>query len=823
MSDPSNPPHPSDQQPAPAPLARRLRALYLGPWALPALGVVLVLLAVYVGWYTLTSARQVVRTYMVDTAIKQAESVSHFRNFYATQILPKAREGGIGVSHLYKELPNTLPLPATLMIDLGHYLSETESGNRVALYSDKPFPWRLAERQLDSFQTDALAHLRQHPDQPFVREETINGLDVLRYAQADRMLGVCVACHNSMAGSPKTDWQVGDVRGALEITIPAKGWQSAATGVLNRSFAFLLLVLAVGMTGVWLITRRLQAALHTTSELSTEREAANLKLRQEVEERQAIERDLRLSESKLNSIFNSAPEGIVVIDTQGTIIQANVAAATMFGVEHAELLGQNVGVMMAHEHRARHAQDIATFLRTGISHMLNRPRVVEGCRRDGTRFPLRLSVTETRVDDELYFTGVMQDFTHIKANEAQLIEARNKAEVANRLKSEFLANMSHEIRTPMNGIVGMTQLVLDSELQPEQREHLTLAKDSANHLLHIINDILDFSKIESGALELEPACISPEQILRHTVNSLLGMATQKGLALRYTCSPAVPEQAMVDPVRLRQILTNLIGNAIKFTHEGEVAVHMDADPATADGCVVLRVQVTDTGIGFDPAKAEALFRPFEQADGTITRSYGGTGLGLAISRSLVTRMGGSISATSTPGQGATFRFSVVCHLPQGMEASPTPGAAVESRAPAQGLHILLAEDHPINQKLAGLLLSKMGHRFTLAENGLQALQALEQGSFDLVLMDVMMPEMDGPTAVAELRRREAGTSQHLPVLMVTAHAMTGDRERFMANGADGYVSKPISAHTLQAEMARVMHLVAGQANRQTSGRDSSPG
>jgi CheY-like chemotaxis protein len=239
--------------------------------------------------------------------------------------------------------------------------------------------------------------------------------------------------------------------------------------------------------------------------------------------------------------------------------------------------------------------------------------------------------------------------------------------------------------------------------------------------------------------------------------------------------------------------------------------------------VVLRVQVTDTGIGFDPAKAETLFRPFEQADGTITRSYGGTGLGLAISRSLVTRMGGSISATSTPGQGATFSFSVVCHLPQGMEASPTPGAAVESRAPAQGLHILLAEDHPINQKLAGLLLSKMGHHFTLAENGLQALQALEQGSFDLVLMDVMMPEMDGPTAVAELRRREAGTGQHLPVLMVTAHAMTGDRERFMANGADGYVSKPISAHTLQAEMARVMHLVAGQANRQTSGRDSSPG
>ncbi len=790
-----------------------LRALYLKPWALPALAAVLVLLAVYVGWYTVSSARQVVRAYMVDTAVKQAESVSHFRNFYATEILPKAKDGGIGVSHLYKELPNTLPVPATLMIDLGHYLSKTESGNKVALYSDMPFPWRVAERQLDSFQTDALAHLRQHPDEPFVREETVNGVDVLRYAQADRMQAFCVACHNTIPDSPKTNWQVGDVRGALEISIPAKNWQSAATAVLNRSFAILLLLLVLGMTGVWLITRRLQNALHTSRRLSTEREAANLQLRREIDERRTVERNLRLSESKLNSIFDSAPEGIVVIDTHGTIIQANVAAATMFGCEHAELLGQNVGMLMAAGNRARHAQDINTYLHTGIQHMLNRPRVVEGCRKDGSTFPLRLSVTETRVDDELYFTGVMQDFTQIKANEAQLIEARNKAEVANRLKGEFLANMSHEIRTPMNGIVGMTQLVLDTELQPQQREHLSLAKESANHLLFIINDILDFSKIESGALELEPARIVPDQILRHTVRSLRGMAEHKGLALRHECTPAVPPEIMADPVRLRQILTNLIGNAIKFTHDGGVTVHMDADPAAADGSVMLRVQVKDTGIGFDPAKAEALFNPFEQADGTITRSYGGTGLGLAISRSLVTLMGGAISAASTPGKGSIFTFSMRCTVPKGDEAVFGKSVGAEVDHPVQTLHILLAEDHPINQKLAGLLLSKMGHSFVLAENGLAALQALAQTHFDLILMDVMMPEMDGQAAVAELRKREAATGRHTPVLMVTAHAMTGDRERFMASGADGYVSKPISAQALQAEIARVM--------RQTSGGNST--
>jgi len=438
-----------------------------------------------------------------------------------------------------------------------------------------------------------------------------------------------------------------------------------------------------------------------------------------------------------------------------------------------------------------------------VQNILQKPRVVQGQRRGGELFPLRLSVTETRVDDELYFIGMMQDFTQIKANEALLIEAKTRAEVANRLKSELLANMSHEIRTPMNGIVGMTQLVLDTELQPSQRAHLNLAKQSADHLLHVINDILDFSRIESGALELEPVRVSPTQVLLDTVNSLRSLADDKGLRLLPVCTPAVPAHAMLDAVRLRQILTNLIGNAIKFTHSGVIRIDMDASAPDATGCVRLQLVVTDTGIGFDPAKAESLFSPFVQGDGTMTRSYEGTGLGLAITRRLVTLMGGTVQARSQPGEGSQFSFDLSCLLPSSEVAEPRLPATVPLTGPALSLRVLVAEDNLVNQELTGLLLEQLGHSGVMVSDGRQALALLAQERFDVVLMDVMMPVMDGLAAMALLLEMELGTGRRTPVVMVTAHAMTGDRERFMAAGADGYVSKPISAKSLQGEIARV--------------------
>jgi PAS domain S-box-containing protein len=711
------------------------------------------------------------------------------------------------ITHDYKASDNALPLPATLTIELGHYMSQVDGGTQVRLYSDLPFPWRAAERSLDEFQTQALKHLKFNPEKPFVREEILNGQRVLRYAQADRMLAGCVNCHNHYKDSPKTDWKVGDVRGALEVVLPVSQWQSATTDVLTRTFTVLLVALLGGLMLVWMSVRRIRSSLMVARDLSEQRKDAIQRLNQEIADRQLVEQELRLSESKLNSIFTSVPEAIVVSDAKGLIVQCNAATAEIFGYQQHELLGQNISILMQPQERAAHDGYLDTYARTGRKHLMNQPRVVQGMRKNGALFPVRVTISETRVDDAHFFIGVMQDFTAIQHAQDLLVDAKNKAEQANRMRGEFLANMSHEIRTPMNGILGMTELAMSTHDAHVQKEYLSLARDSASHLLNIINQILDFSKIEAGALELEQLTVCPAQLIRHTARSLEQLAQAKGIHLRVENDPSLPELVWMDPVRMRQVLTNLIGNAIKFTDEGQVTVRSKVYLGVQEGVVDIEVSVTDTGIGFDNARKDALFSPFTQADGSITRSYGGTGLGLAITRSLMQLMGGDISAVSKPGQGACFtiRFPAKCVSAASAYAGAASAASLldgDEKA-TRPLSVLLVEDHEINRKLAQIMLQRMGHHFVLANDGQQALDCLDKETFDVVLLDVMMPVTDGMTALKIWREREA--ERQLPrttVLMVTAHAMTGDRERFMAAGADGYVSKPMSEAALRKEINR---------------------
>jgi len=385
----------------------------------------------------------------------------------------------------------------------------------------------------------------------------------------------------------------------------------------------------------------------------------------------------------------------------------------------------------------------------------------------------------------------------------ELHRAKEAAESASRAKSDFLANMSHEIRTPMNGVIGMTGLALDQCASTEQREYLETVQNSAGALLHLINDILDFSRVEAGKLELLNAPMEVRRTVDEVLRTLGSSAQQKGLRLVSEVDDGVPEWIEADEARLRQILINLVGNAVKFTAQGEIRLRVWAQNRDS-GAPALHFVVADTGIGIPQDKQSSIFEAFEQADGSITRKYGGTGLGLAIVARFVSLMGGKIRVESPwrrPDSTEWVSGSAFCfHIDLVAARPPTPAGAGRTEpieAPPRPLRVLLAEDNAVNRRLAEVLLRKQGHSVAVAENGRAAVALFDREAFDLILMDVQMPEMDGLEATSAIRKREeeAG-SRRIPIVALTAHAMNGDRERCVAAGMDGYISKPIDPQEL---------------------------
>ncbi len=402
--------------------------------------------------------------------------------------------------------------------------------------------------------------------------------------------------------------------------------------------------------------------------------------------------------------------------------------------------------------------------------------------------------------------AISVDVTEIRRREKELEKAKKAAETASQSKSSFLANMSHEIRTPLNGVLGMAQVMATTNLDSTQREHLNTIIESGKTLMALLNDVLDLSKIEAGKFDIVPADTNITHMMRRQLALWKPRAEEKGLELSLAFDADLPAWGAIDAVRVQQCMANLLSNAIKFTDRGRVEAFVNARPLPP-GDHMIEVVVRDTGPGMDAETLGRLFQPFAQADETISRSHGGTGLGLSITKRLAELMGGTASATSELGRGSTFRFSFKAGAAKTGSAStnrPLESGDVKDFLKASNLRVLLVDDHPINRQVASLFLRPFNMRIVEAVNGAEALAALERETFDIVLLDMHMPVMDGPTTIAKIRASGEPWAKTM-VIALTADAMSGDRERYLAMGMDGYLSKPLAERDLLSEIARLRH------------------
>lgn len=526
----------------------------------------------------------------------------------------------------------------------------------------------------------------------------------------------------------------------------------------------------------------------------------------EMDRKRALaEGKMRVSEKRLRTFLDNSPALNFMKDAQGRYLYVNRQWEEEYGVLEGHAIGRTDTDLFTPEAATTARREDVAVLQSGEGLQTER-QVTKGSGDVAHFLTAKFPITDSSGAQCL--AGVALDITHRRKAEAEANAARELAEKAARAKSQFLANMSHEIRTPMNGIMGIHAMLEDTSLDAGQRKLVALARSSAQALLNVINDILDISKIEAGRMTVDRIAFSPKAVIKETLGLLGGQAVAKDLQIHSKIEEGFPAYVEGDPTRLRQVLLNLVGNAVKFTQGGSVCI--EAERAGGD---LLRFRVRDTGIGLTEEACANLFQPFYQADSSMARRFGGTGLGLAICKQLVTIMGGKMSVVSQLGQGATFSFTVLmpeCAAVEHPPAIPPAAVDLEKSGEQNSLRVLLAEDSKVNQIVAEHQIKKLGHQVHTVGDGEEALRAMESETFDLVLMDCQMPRMDGYEAATEIRRREGG-GRRIPIIAMTAHAMTGEREKCLRAGMDDYLSKPFRPADLEARLSEALRNKAAAA------------
>lgn len=823
-----------------------------------------------------------------------------FRTYYDNFVVSKIqRTTNLEINFDHESNENTIPLPATTIHNLSKKLPQTE-GVFINFVSDFPFPNR-ENRTLDSFQKESLDQFRKTKEEVYVKEDVFNNQAVLRVSFPDVMVTQsCVSCHNSRADSPKKDWEIGDVRGIIEVIMPLKN-QFILTAIQTKMMIIFMLIVSLAFIlhyGILYFKKEKEAKFKTKQ------------LRKEVKKRT---KDLEESTLLLQEYKKAVDASAIVskANTQGIITYVNDAFCEISGYTRDELIGKPHNIV-------RHPDMSKEFFKN-LWETIQNKEIFKGF------------ITNKTKNNEVYFvantivpilnrSGNIIEYLSLRYNITELVEAREKALKAQQTKGLFLANMSHEIRTPLNSIIGFSDILSQSELPFKDKEQVRIISKSAKSLLELINDVLDISKIESGKLTLEKTKFSLFNLTEDVVELFSISAIEKNLKFFYTIDPTLPSLIQGDSTRLKQVLSNLISNAIKFTPQKGI-VSLDVKVLNFDKenkKAKINFSIKDSGIGMTKEQLNLIFKPFSQADSGITRKFGGTGLGLAICWDIIKEMNSSIEVSSHFGKGSEFSFDLdfnafeskkesfkksdlniaICTLSPDennlkssvenylnkignvFELSETlnenaeflfcfgnsssteqvkifkeqnpkskivfigekdflsqnclnlidyhlvlpiygskiyniiaqhsklhSGILKQSLSNTQSFeaNILVAEDNQNNQKLIKILLEKLGITPTIVSNGQEALEAYQSTFYDLILMDINMPILDGISATKEIHKFQKEKDHYkVPIIALTANSVAGDKEKYLEQGMDGYIAKPIVFNDLVAVLKRFL-------------------